>query len=301
VIEGRLWAGVLRRTHDDLWICSSTNAAIFGEGSARIPDAEILWDMRANTWAYTSPGRAPAAVKEIRAVTVGAGTVHETGERLLAVVEAASGAQAIDEIVQSEKTFSQRSVGYGDLMVTMPAIVILRGRALDGDSSKKIAAEELVKASEAVSGTPLASYEKIGDTLIAPWSIDLGPVGLLPARPDAKKAIGHWESAGSGLDVHAAAKPPPVPLKPRLTFPTPRPSAQEIKAMESNLDFDPDGNGVHSKTYGWSCGMGHGDHPGFIYWFVTQDDRLVRILYPAYCDGGGPRPPEPRIDVYLKN
>ena len=44
------------------------------------------------------------------------------------------------------------------------------------------------------------------------------------------------------------------------------------------------------------------DHDGHIYWFLTPDNRLVRILYPAYCDGGsGPaRGLRARVDVYVK-
>jgi hypothetical protein len=208
---------------------------------------------------------------------------------------------ALKGVLQREPAFNPDTNVYAGNTIIAPVIVLQAAQPAGSHPATVLSAEMLQKAVDTYTGWRRMTYERVGDVMLTPWSVDLGPVGLMPAKANANQALGHWESAGRGLDVLAVAERPQARANPPADVQLGRPRAKEIDAMESRLEFDADDGGIHTKTYGWFCGANHGDHEGYIYWFLTPDDRLVRILYPAYCDGGGgPRPQNPRVDVYVK-
>lgn len=299
LVGDHLWVGVMKRRREDLWTGTTRGAALFGEDRTPLPDGEIAWDLRARQWSYAIRGGAPTIVGPTRAVPAGKGRVDESGERFVAVVEAGRGAEALKWVLDREPAFCDDMRGHPGFLVSFPAIALQQGPG--AGPATEVRTEQLLKAVDAFLSSRPATYERIGDVMLTPWSVDLGPVGLVPATADANKAVGHWESSGRGLDVRTAAEQPPMTEKPKAIVRLGRPGQQEIEAMESQLEFDAGDGGVHTKPYGWSCGMGHSDHSGVIYWFLTQDDRLVRIVHPAHCDGGsGPLPQRPRVDVYVR-
>jgi hypothetical protein len=158
--------------------------------------------------------------------------------------------------------------------------------------------EERLRAVEPRGTSRSATYERVGDTMIAPWSIDLGPVGLMPVKAAAaEQVVGEWIGAdGRTITVRAPAKDGPLaPLLPSpLVFG--RPEGAWVERMISELTFQPDARGISMKVYGWNCGMGHMDLRGLIYSFTTADQRLVRITYPAMC-ARWPQDPRP-IEIF---
>jgi hypothetical protein len=110
-----------------------------------------------------------------------------------------------------------------------------------------------------------------------------------------------WVAAdGRTITMASRAKEPaPATALTAASFLSPRPEPATIERMVSELVYEPDERGISTKSYGWFCGMNHGDHPGRVYAFATADRRLVRIVYPAYCDrGGGAVPQTARVEIF---
>ena len=132
-----------------------------------------------------------------------------------------------------------------------------------------------------------ATYKRVGDVLIGPWSSDLGVTGLKPVEAKAEQALGEWTSAGGKrVIVKEAEKEGDGLTFKGLGMIGPRPSKEGIERMVSELTLDAGEKGIHRKVYGWNCMMAHMDHGGVIYWFLTVEGKLVRVIFPAYCDGG---------------
>lgn len=311
ILEGHLWIGVMRGWKDH-WSTSASNPELFWVGENHIPNGSVTWDTAKGTWTYEPGSTSWRGILEgVKEVPAGKGRLLEKSSRTVAAIETDGGTRSEGEVGKWMQSLPQwspkptaRSPLAGSMGVHLSAVVMNPGWKIGAASSKEdkvLTTDDVLEALKPLEKTAPrnASYEKVGDIMIIPWSIDLGPVGLTPAKADERAIVGKWIGADKKKVTveKAVADARPYPL---LLAGGRLPAAQ-IERTISELPISPDDGGIRTKGYGWDCQMNHMDHGGAIYWFVTAEKRLVRILYPAYCDGGsGGWAQKAQVDVFEK-
>jgi hypothetical protein len=113
---------------------------------------------------------------------------------------------------------------------------------------------------------------------MTPWTVDLGPVGLLPVRVDPWTHEGTYVSGDTELVV--SARPPPDD-----TYA----SAFRKTGDESTCHYLPDARGLAARDLGMEHEpMNHGDKMTFLVCYALADGRFVRYVSSGGCFGGAP-------------
>jgi hypothetical protein len=307
IIDGHLWIGIMRPAGEGRWHTRSTNTAIFSGDANAMPECSVLWDMNKETWnvEFQNSIHPAIAIDGITALAAGPGHILKDSKQFIAILRNDGGATRAAEVAQWKSRIADweprlvnlksgswidMGIGSGMASLTRSLVLLPEGWRLgpaDSIPKKEFGVDALQKTLGAMAKDrgPLASYEQIGDILLTPWSIDLGPVGLIPVKADAADLFGEWIGPDKkSLSIGKGYAPKDWS---RLPAKVGGPSPEELEKMISPLPLAADDAGIHVQIYGWNHGMNHADHPGFIYWFLTADKKLVRMIYPAYCDGRG--------------
>jgi len=129
------------------------------------------------------------------------------------------------------------------------------------------------------SNSGLGCYRRRGDVIIAPWSIRLGPVGLIPKTLKPEEAAGAWVSESDSKTTVTISVPKQA---------TPRISLLSSPDLSQN-QYLPGPEGISHERIGYGCGMNHGDYPIHVYLVALADGRMARWISAGGC-GNGPRP-----------
>ena len=262
VADGHLWIGVLSRVQrpngEDEWQYICTDPEVFALDRRSLPAQRIVWSN--DTWWFYPDGeilKKRLAVKGVRRVYPDRAEWKD--DRFLLRFGNAPEARALlDRVPKSWLT--------------------------EDEAARKDGA--LPQERELTLGWCMERPEAI----ITPWSIDLGPAGLVPQRTDRKAVGGTWisqtdqeETVTFGATEEARARFAWAAMLGRR--PDTRAAVRRM-LTEGSAFFDPDVHGISHTITGWDCCMGHVDTPFHIHWLMLEDGRLVRHISQGGCMGG---------------
>lgn len=281
VIDGRLWVGVFYRDphQKDLFACRTLHTGLFGPEQYGMPAGTIRWDMGKSTWTLTGPHDNFNKSTVIENVRVLRNPLDEKDRRLMPVFRDGD-REKVETIFRDEGPRNYRDwAGWWALGAGMfvdedwRLEEKLKEAGDDAGQRKKIIDTALrVNVGRRV-------FEQHGDVILTPWSVDLGPVGLVPAEVETKQLIGEYvavDHAKLRVTIEEPKKDDPPPhirhLRPGLH------TAEQWRALYSTLASNPDDWGVHRRVIHENCMMGHIDYPGYDFWLPLGDGRLARYL-----------------------
>jgi hypothetical protein len=274
VVNGHLWLGVFVKGKgpkgEPQWACHTERLSFFSHSDHRAPQGWVRWNIEKGTWELlpTDPqtGR----------------KVEFSGLSTLPLPDKREDVEAFTAVFPDNDTLRSVSSAIGWLRY--------------GDVDFGVALPEDAELAEMGKryGDRLfrARYVRKGDVIIAPWSIDLGPAGLVPKIVEAEAVEGEWVNESDSTDVVKLRKPAAKDGRARIgpAF-LPLYGPQGAKALAKALreaEFRSDENGISHSTWGWDCHMGHGDAPFHIYWLALKDGRMARYVSSGGCGNSTP-------------
>ncbi|NMO15873.1 hypothetical protein HPC49_26935 [Pyxidicoccus fallax] len=275
VVDGRLLLGVLRRVDASRprWRSAALPAEFLGlQRMAKVqPGAfSVDWDMDTGEWRFTSGER--------EVVLSGVARVESSadGERAFVPVfqrpERRGGGDDPEAMLQAGREHAggalEEPSPFG-LMVGTDAELVWRGgvvRTRNGGSGPWEAARP---------------YERRGSVMVTPWTVDLGPVGLLPVRAEPAAVAGTYEYEDEAFVV--SAQPPPSRSD------DPYATGFRYRGDEQRCHYVPDERGLVARDLGMDHPpMSHWDKPVTLFCFSLGDGRFVRYVSAGGCNGGSP-------------
>jgi len=295
VVEGRLLLGVLRRVGGERHRWTSAvlpteflgRDTLLGRPSAYRPgDFRIDWDMREGSWHFTSGAR--------RVVLRGVARFeHPANEGRTFVPVFRPPAQRGGEDDPATMLDDRDSLGRRQWWPFPFGWEAEPQSPLEWDGERV----RLRDANGSVPGTLSSNtytYERRGEAVVTPWTVDLGPVGLVPVRADPSALEGVYVSGAAELFVSPQRRPDvrcgddPPEYKPRYRVP----------GEEQWCQYAPDARGVVT----WGLGdahpaMGHLDKAFTVFCFALADGRVVRYITSGGCSGKVPA----KLEVFQRD
>jgi hypothetical protein len=244
----------------------------------------IDWDMGEGKWRFTSGAR--------QVVLSGVARLEhpEQGERSFVPVfrRPARRGGADDPSTQLARTDSEVGLTLG---VLSPFGLVPEPHApLEWDGERV----RLQNAGADLSRSEYAyAYERRGEVVVTPWTVDLGPVGLVPVRADPAAVSGTYVSGNEEFVVSTQRRP----LSPSEKLSGGYDMGILEPGNERWCQYAPDARGLVF----WNLGdahpaMGHWDKPSDAFCFALGDGRVVRYLSSRGCGGMSPA----RLDVFQR-
>jgi len=292
VVDGELWLGVFRRgsgVGKDNFHCNLRGMKFFGPVSKLLPEGQLLWEIEAETWRHYRFPKLASEETKIESV------------RLLKAAPTANGSVKMRPIFPITAREDLRTVfadpwfsGHSPSKIDNGRIGLFAKKDWEFEPEDETNLVELLPKPE--TDTMRSYYRQVGDVIIAPWSIKLGPVGLKPVAKKFAEVEGVWVDSTRAdrlVEVIAAPKATTGAL-----FRLGPPNAEEMGKRFSQLQYtraktdadegvielaeeETDVDTLHTQVISENCGMGHADWPGYIHWFATKDDKIVRYIYPS--------------------
>jgi hypothetical protein len=284
VVNGRLIVGVFRpeKTPDGrkVWVMRCSNPDILGANVEHIATGELTWDPERLSLTRDAIPKIGAKSRTVESLgTLNAPKTSTNSNRFVLMwTEEARNSEVFTGLDQDMGGLGSRwMLAKG---VDRLGVVCEEGWSLKlGQQSlqNKITEDELF---EKIAG--IGHFERVDDIIIAPWSVDLGPVGLIPVMPDQNAATGEWVSADGQtcrvIPPAAAQKPKDTLAVLANTFSIGPPSKEAFRAFMEDLHLRPDDD-LQTSSMRADCMMGHNDYPAHLLWFVMADGRLVQYVY----------------------
>ena len=308
IIDGKLWLGVFRKeATEDRWRMCSQDTGILGPAGETMASCEITWDMAHGMWvhhSYATPGRRVTVQEGVR--TVSYPDPDHPDPAFLAVFPSDGSPETLIRHVFPDREGLRYTRPFPRFTLTHLGLFADRAWTLEKEAAEASTAggaqglfRALVRHADEYARNPSRShvarklelgchYTRKGDILLTPWSAELGPVGLIPVLLDEESALGEWRGEVNATRTFSINKRDDL-LHPALDelLQLHRPPTHRDEEGPREGIHGPDPRGISHTSWGWSCGMNHGDHPGNMYWFAMKKDLLTRYTYPALCDGGG--------------
>ncbi|MFP2903941.1 hypothetical protein ACLESD_02470 [Pyxidicoccus sp. 3LFB2] len=297
VVDGRLLLGVLRQVGGERhrWTSAALPSEFLGRDRrvrASVEAFRIDWDMRGGEWRFTSGAR------QVLLGGVARFEHPEHGGRLFVPVFRGPAQRGGRDDPARMLAESQQVLGHElgrrsqfGLEAAPEAPLVWDGeqvRLRQGDAGPRRPAETILRLFETTADT----YARRGEVVVTPWTVDLGPVGLLPVRADPSKLAGTYVNGDTEFIV--TAQPP-----------TPSPQAAEYAMVglyhpdqEVTCHYAPDARGLVTWTLGdRHFPMGHGDMTEHVFCFALADGRVVRYRSSGGCGGMSPS----ALDVFERS
>ncbi|WP_205525921.1 hypothetical protein [Pyxidicoccus trucidator] len=295
VVDGRLLLGVLRQVGDarHRWTSAALPSKLLGHERMvpTQPEAfRIDWDLREGEWRFTSGAR--------QVVLNGVARLEhpKLGGRLFVPVFRSPAQRGGGDDPARMLVDHQRVVGHAlgtqslfGLEPASAAPLVWDGaqvRSRNGGAGSGMKPAELVL--RILSESAGTSYERRGEVVVTPWTVDLGPVGLLPVRADPSKLAGTYVNGDKEFIV-SAQPPSPSPQAEMYAM-----IGQYHPEREVTCHYAPDARGLVTWTLGGDHMMGHWDKATRMFCFVLADGRVVRYRSSGGCGGMAP----PALDVF---
>ena len=258
LVDGDLWLGVLHRTGGTWQGELQTTRPAAAPSSVRWQPRRGVLTLDTPAGSVTLPG-----VREVRTQADRFALVHSDA--------AAYRAASVGPIGQTLD--AHRCAGIGAVGTVCPFGVLPVGRLDTGDPWVRRTA-----------------WRRVGDVMLTPWSIRLGPAGFGPsgAPPVHGRYEGLVQSTALRLDdartrlalpvesLTIGGQPAPEELSGRLDA-----FGYRAEPRPGSVTWSPDARGVSRATYGHDCVMGHADVPGILAWFPLADGRIFLWHQPA--------------------
>lgn len=288
VINGRLWVGVFQRDQhrSKRFICRTLNTDVFGSAQAGMPHGTIYWDMDKATWTLTPPHDAAHDATIIDNVQILRHPDDKDDRRLVPIFN--------EKLLPKVATIFRNDgpTGYRDWAswCAVSAGIFVADdwqfenqpkKAGDDAAARKAMIDQTLRVN-----VGRQHYEQHGDVILAPWSVDLGPVGMIPTKDKAAKLTGEYVAVDNDKLKVTVASPPLTPKKDDVSaaikhFAFGRKSLEQWEAVFKTLDQNPDDWGVHRRVLNDNCMMGHADWPGYDFWLPLPKGRLARYIVPS--------------------
>jgi hypothetical protein len=128
-------------------------------------------------------------------------------------------------------------------------------------------------------------YQVKENTIIAPWSIDMGPVGIFPKAFSAEKMYGEWvaeSDATRKFSIIAPDQKPGIAFKRNWSWGEPK------YPLFDRIHFNPDSTGIIHFSAHHDCVMNHEDTPFIGVLIPLSENRLARFISSGGCGGAYP-------------
>ncbi|QSQ25391.1 hypothetical protein JY651_10875 [Pyxidicoccus parkwayensis] len=283
VVDGHLLLGVLRPVNGEQhrWISSALPWEFLAEAGMLRPQPaafRIDWDMREGQWRFSSGARQVVLSGVARLENPADG-----GRSFVPVFRRPDRRGGVDDptgMVAEGPVAVGLSFRFGweagpeDPLEWDGALV----RPRSSDAGPGMAPADVFREQFQSDGGA-STYRRRGDIVMTPWTVDLGPVGLLPVHVDPWTREGTYVSGDKELVV--SARPPPQDGTYAAAF--------RREGDESTCHYLPDARGLAV----WSLGMehepmNHADKTTVMFCFALADGRFVRYVSSGGCNGGRP-------------
>jgi len=266
VVDNHLWAGVLCRMkgHDgkESWGGGWDGAAFFAPPAEDAKDLRLAWCPEDGSWYYFRRFDHKENIKhEVRGIKMVSDPRGKNGT-------------------------SRFTLLHSEEFRRFPYLV----NQWDIDEAKKHSHKE---GKEDEWFEKLGHYfERKGDVVLTPWSVDLGQIGLKPVEIQEKDVLGTWsdEADGTLVEFHRQDEAPKPDRSQLLMGLFGKRDRESINKMFEHAHFKPNLFGVTHYATGWNCVMGHMDFPFHVYWIPLTKTRMVRYVSKGGCYGGGTLP-----------
>lgn len=294
VVDGHLLIGVLRHVGDERrWTSSAFPDVLLGRepmNREHRGDAfRIDWDMEEGTWHFTSGGH--------QGVLNGVARFEppaQAGRSFFPVFRpAASGAEQ-DTAAMGKDRGHPDGVEWGVFYRFGLQASPEAPWDWDGSLARVRPGTDARRSKEwsyDLKRAPSHFYERKGDVVVTPWTVDLGPVGLVPVRAEPSSVAGSYVSGKEALVVSLQ------PREPQTS------NGYIIEGLFLDVHTDagwchyaPDARGLvvwESHAVGHP-GMNHADKPYTLVCFALGDGRFVRYISSGGCSGMA----RPELDIF---
>jgi hypothetical protein len=285
VVDGHLLLGVLRHVDGEphRWTSAALPPEVLGQAWMESPHPagfRIDWDMREGAWRFTSGARHVELSGVARLENPADG-----GRSFVPVFRRPAQRGGVDDpagMLAEKRTAMDMGARFGwEAPPEVPLdwdgeLVRLR----NGEGSPGMRAADVLRDPFANGRPP--PYQRRGDIVVTPWTVDLGPVGLLPVRADPWTHEGTYVSGDEELVVSARPSPGESQGDPYLRI-------FRHPGEESRCLYVPDARGLVA----WKLGMthppmDHWDKPTLVVCFALADGRFVRYISSGGCSGATP-------------
>lgn len=300
IINGELWLGVFHPvaySKKQRWVATADELGLLGYAARFCPEGQIMWDWDAETFAHTPLPFVRSKTKTFENVKLLESPTEKINPFLSPVF-------LLTDFENLLPLFSdylhQKQIGESDVMTRL-GVFAKPGWKL-ADSFEKLQADNETEAFHKLTqlwpgevSFQRGYYKRVGDVIIAPWSINLGPIGLLPAKKSAEELAGEWVSDEAKKTVTLEYEPKRDDLFRGLLFGKP-----DYAKLLGTLQYVEGEGPVHQTGIYQNCMMGRADFAGHIFWFATADGRIVRYIYPSNHGPIGDDPPVNKLHIFRR-
>lgn len=313
VVDGELWLGVFRKAArkdgTEVWNMIPARPEFFGRRKGSVPEVVgIAWI--GDKWKVRlSSSKPPITVEGIREIRPAKRKgpdgpfipVFPDDKKTVQL----AGAWASTQLAAGAWAPTGFGCGVSDSSDVYPGKLwrfgITAARGKGPVPKEKLARIFSSTKSSHRSNTGKPYYERRGDVIMTPWSINLGPVGLVPVKLKPEEASGVWVNEANAKDRVTIRGPKKEgaqgsPLHFPWMFGTTSP--KRVKSYLSKAVYAPDSRGIAHHIWGWNCCMGHGDYPFHTFWAAVSRDRMVRHITRGGCMAS--TYPEGKIDFFRR-
>lgn len=307
IIDGELWLAVFQPqpySENRRWLCIADEMGLLGYSGRSCPPGHILWDWDLLTFTHTPLPFSSSRSKTLKGVQLLHSPTEKENPNLLPVFSP-DDFKTLMEVFPDHVFLHQRPLCN---TASMARVGVFAQREWELNDTLEILEVEsdtaafhsmMKKVLPGETTFQRCGYRRVGDVIIAPWSINLGPVGLQPAKTPAEDLSGSWvtETSKKPLQVNTVEADGLTGRFGRFDFAFGRPDYDELLG---GFQYRKNDGPIHHRGIFENCMMGHADYPGHIFWFATEDGRIVRYVYPSTHGPSAKVSPANKLEIFQR-